>query len=91
MFKKEIKRGAKLLDVARPGWDKNINLEMLDMGDSEFCILGQLYGDFDIGAASFHIDSHMSDEDVDFGFNSYHFRWLLTREWVALIKERLAA
>lgn len=37
-----IKRSAELLDRDVPDWHKNINLNMLDMGDNDYCICGQL-------------------------------------------------
>ena len=41
-------RGAKLLDKVRPGWFREINISALDLGNGEYCIIGQLnHGQFD--------------------------------------------
>jgi hypothetical protein len=41
-----IKRGMELLDSTRPGWRNKIDLTLLDMNDSDFCIIGQLTGNY---------------------------------------------
>lgn len=38
-----VVRGALRLDSVRPGWEDEINLDLLDMRHAERCILGQLY------------------------------------------------
>lgn len=43
------KAGASLLDVLRPGWAKQINLDALDLSNCSACVLGQLFGHFDAG------------------------------------------
>lgn len=35
-----VKLGAQLLDKKRPGWDARINLDTLQLGDCENCVLG---------------------------------------------------
>lgn len=42
--------GAKLLDVLKPGWAQRIDLDRLDLADCSACVLGQLFGDFGVGA-----------------------------------------
>lgn len=37
-----VKRGAKLLDSVKPGWEDKINLEKLEMGSCSDCIVGQV-------------------------------------------------
>lgn len=44
-----VRRGAKLLDKARPGWEKDINLQKLQLSNTAQCMLGQLYGDYTEG------------------------------------------
>lgn len=44
-----VKRGAKLLDTVQPNWAKNINLDKLDLGSTEHCVLGQVHSDFQQG------------------------------------------
>lgn len=35
-------RGARWLDERMPGWEHQINIGTLDLGDSDLCVLGQL-------------------------------------------------
>lgn len=44
-----VHNGTKLLDHVMPNWHKRINIETLDLGNRQFCILGQLYGDYLLG------------------------------------------
>lgn len=37
---------ARLLDVARPGWFRELDLDDLNMDSMDDCVLGQLYADF---------------------------------------------
>jgi hypothetical protein len=39
-----VVEGAKLLDLAIPGWWDNVNLTTFDMSDADFCVLGQNAG-----------------------------------------------
>lgn len=41
-----VERGARLLDLMRPGWAREIALDRLAMESCDECILGQLYGDY---------------------------------------------
>ena len=43
-IKQRVTRGIELLDRVRPSWDKSLDLEELNLGSSEFCVLGQVYG-----------------------------------------------
>ena len=47
-----VKRGVKLLDVAMPGWENDIDVTTLDLVSTSYCMLGQLYGDFHIGKSN---------------------------------------
>lgn len=38
-----VARGAALLDEKLPGWDKDINLDRLDLSSSCRCVVGQLF------------------------------------------------
>jgi hypothetical protein len=44
------KAGATLLDEHRPDWWRGVDLDALDIKDTQFCMLGQVYGDFARGA-----------------------------------------
>ena len=49
VLRKRVERGATLLDAEQPGWCKRIDLVTLDMGDTEQCVLGQMYGHYSDG------------------------------------------
>lgn len=48
---KRVCLGFRLLTNHLPDWQNNIDLGSLDLNDSGTCILGQLYGSFQNGAA----------------------------------------
>lgn len=39
-----VQRGAAWLDMHEPDWLHSVDLDVLDMGDGRYCILGQIYG-----------------------------------------------
>lgn len=41
-----VARGVEWLDETHPGWVKRIDLDRLDIGDCERCLIGQTIGDF---------------------------------------------
>jgi hypothetical protein len=43
-IKARVARGARLLDQVRPGWADMIDMEVFDIEDLRYCILGQLFG-----------------------------------------------
>ena len=59
-----VARGAALLDEKRPGWANRIIQEDLDMTSCHDCILGQVYGDYEIGWHSLDLQS-----GSEFGFD----------------------
>jgi hypothetical protein len=87
-FQLAAKKGAALLDEHHPGWARAIHQINLDLGDSTYCVLGQLYGDYHRGLSELEIPD--SDE---LGFNLVVRRpwdWVkLTKAWVGQIRERL--
>ncbi len=69
-----VNRGAKLLDKEYPGWEKKINLTKLDTSDYQCCVLGQLYGDFELGLIRLDLlDSFIEDKVSYYGFYPYDF------------------
>ncbi len=44
-----VARGAAYLDRVRPAWRSEIDVERLDISDGGDCVIGQLYGSFDLG------------------------------------------
>jgi len=83
-----IERGAALLDELRPGWDKTIDVDRLDLGNCERCILGQLYGGYD--QALQMLDGEVAKRPATFGFNTYGPErfWTLTERWRTYIERR---
>jgi hypothetical protein len=41
-----VARGAAALDERKPGWNEQIDLDVLDLNNCNNCILGQLYGHY---------------------------------------------
>lgn len=54
--KEAIQRGMTYLDEIKPGWEKQIDFDSLDMGESSTCICGQL------GLKSANNPVHNSDD-----------------------------
>jgi hypothetical protein len=78
---KTVEAGAAFLDKRRPGWDRLIDLDTLDMGDPRNCVLGQLYGI--IYAAIIGV---FVDDEERLGFEGNYA--VLTADWKRLIRER---
>lgn len=51
-YQARVEKGIELLDGINPGWRNGVNLNLLDMGSCEFCILGQVYGGYTEGIAA---------------------------------------
>lgn len=64
-----VQNGAALLDEVVPDWRSRIKVINLDLGDSQFCVLGQLYGDYDAGLGLLEVqledDNHPILNEVD--------------------------
>jgi hypothetical protein len=45
-----VQRGAELLDSHSPGWEKELDLEKLELQSTENDVLGQVFGSFTVGA-----------------------------------------
>lgn len=44
-----VRRGAAYLDEVDPGWHRRIDAEALALDDGQYCILGQIHGEFRLG------------------------------------------
>jgi hypothetical protein len=66
---KRVRRGSELLDRHRPGWEREVDTEQLDLGDTAHCLLGQLYGDYQSGCDAIGLGRF--DERATHGFNVY--------------------
>lgn len=67
LLRTRVATGAAALDVTEgvsPDWRKDINLTTLDVGFPTVCILGQIFGEYDKGAAKLGFEAY-GDEDDD--------------------------
>lgn len=69
----QVQRGMELLDEKNPGWLAKIKLELLNVGDSDFCVLAQAYGDYGEGLWRLGADG----DEAHYGFD-------ITRDWMTL-------
>lgn len=88
-----VRRGAKMLDRLRPGWEHEIVVERLNMNDAYDCILGQLYGYYWEGLANIGLNKG--------AYHGFDLHWgrcservyskrnsQLTALWIAEINQR---
>ncbi len=61
-----VKAGAALLDRKRPGWANKVVAGTLDMSECDRCVLGQIFGDFELGLRK--TGSLRGDARIDLGF-----------------------
>jgi len=86
-----VARGAGMLDQLCPGWPDRLDLDRLDLGDTARCLLGQLYGSYDLALGVLRINDVTA---ADYGFQ-VTTRWrtggqfaALTAAWRDLITSR---
>lgn len=62
-FKPAVARGAGFLDDwhAAPLWRPQIDLTILDLGHSDRCVLGQLFGGYGVGLDALHVRARAAD------------------------------
>ena len=106
MYENEVTAGVEMLDrhFADTGvdWRSRIDLAKLDMQQSKYCILGQLFGDYHLGIAELGIDDMADDHTewwtiaCDHGFNingedymdeTYDHYPVLQAEWVKVLSK----
>jgi hypothetical protein len=63
-----VPQGVSVLDENLPNWRDLITRSTLILSNYSGCVLGQLYGDFGIGADTLNLDAQ---EAKDCGFDSY--------------------
>lgn len=98
VYDERVKLGAQLLDVSYPGWETSIDLNILNQGDMERCVLGQFFGHYTSGLDRLDL---MAQPDWLFGFSaspkvggaaSYLYEnyelFRLTRAWKRYIKAK---
>lgn len=90
MYEQQIARGMVLQDKLDPGWRTSIDLERLDVGECDTCILGQRHGAYSDGLDALGITEH---DGPDYGFDvevgtGYPERCnQLTAEWRNALRE----
>jgi len=57
--------GAEFLDSVRPGWEREIDHDVLNIGDPSCCMLGQLYASFKKGLKKLDLNN---EDAVEMGF-----------------------
>jgi hypothetical protein len=101
LWEAEIHEAIALLDRKNPGWRDSIVLDELRMGDGEHCVLGQVYGDYDVGMTKLFTKRKRDAEGFRALAESYGFEveydWytaggrsnygVLTRAWKRVLKE----
>lgn len=43
---RRVRRGMRLLDAVRPGWESGVNLAAIDVSSDESCVSGQVFGSY---------------------------------------------
>jgi hypothetical protein len=91
-YAERVARGAALLDGRRPGWAEAVDLDELELSSCQYCVLGQLYGDFYAGRTALGLRE--SEISAPYGFDIYSTREgdedfeALAEEWRKLIRAR---
>lgn len=70
-YKQRVAKGAALLDECRPGWEKEVDTSILDLSSGYLCILGQVYGAWDVGIGDLEARGveRVWDTQALYGFN----------------------
>lgn len=83
-----VARGVELLDRVRPGWAKEVDLDRLDVGRCDRCVLGQVFGSYGTGLV-IAFPNLTAGESVAHGFFDT-YPDVLTEVWRRVIAERQA-
>lgn len=62
---RKVNNGAQLLDSVRSGWVEEILPDKLNMANGTFCVIGQVYGDYDQVGVPFGMQAMQDEEDYD--------------------------
>jgi len=95
-LRSNVELGARMLDKQRPGWHRNIDVDVLDQRSTRNCVLGQTFGDYYDGITSLYGETEASEACLA-GFTIDPFTtyprgevWdALNKTWKAEIKGRL--
>ena len=81
--------GARMLDLAVPGWHWDIDSRTLDISRVDECVLGQLYDDYGVGLSRLGIEG--TGDLYGFYADLPWSQWRLTRAWKKEVNARCAA
>jgi hypothetical protein len=84
-----IERGAALLDEHAPVWPTKINLDTLNLSDCTYCVLGQVYGDYEDGLRALDGEAETSPERFGFEARGDEEYASLTAKWILYLARRL--
>ena len=71
---KRVAKGAALLDIKRPGWEKEVNIYSINMNSPYACILGQIYHNYAWGLDSLELESNWSAKRYGFELTGWQRR-----------------
>lgn len=80
-FEEKIHDAALNLDIVKPGWENEIDIDNLNMNECTECILGQLYGN------AYNDDVRRRFNIIDWASSA--FTWDTEAEWIAEINKRI--
>lgn len=103
--RERVARGAAYLDEVDPGWHHRVDPASLELADGQFCVLGQLHGDFRLGLGRAHLINLSSAPRASLSPVTHGFQCVqnvsdawqerdyqrLTRAWRAAVRERRPA
>jgi hypothetical protein len=87
---RRVRRGVNFLDVRMPTWRFRISRADFDMGKWNYCVLGQLFGDYAPGREELELNEseaewygfNITDEEINNG-DAWLARAILTEAWKA--------
>lgn len=86
-----VQRGIALMDGLGPeNWRSMIDLCTLDIGEVEYCVIGQIYGDYIMGRMPVHIRrATMNNVGQQYGldYSDEVYSTSLTDEWVRVLSQ----
>jgi len=89
-YSEVVQAGMDILDENVPGWESRINPETLNLESCNFCVLGQIYGGYDVGKRALGVqNTDACGFEVESG-DSRHYA-LLTRAWLRVIQKRFTS
>ena len=71
-----IPEAAILLDQVSPDWFNKIDIKKLSMNSCMYCVLGQIFGDFDSIPDTHILNNHMDYINGPFGSNASRSEWI---------------